>query len=107
MGSVYSEDGDGDGDGESELCGSYNLSADVSESESSSSFSRRGYDADCASSSMGSSPVGYRPLAGNCSFPLILPVIGGKNAVFWEEKPDKREIELSGKYFKIFIFFSE
>ncbi|KAM7475190.1 hypothetical protein LguiB_022433 [Lonicera macranthoides] len=94
MGSVYSEDGDG----ESELCGSYNLSADVSESESSSSLSRRGYDADCASSSTStaSSPVGYRPLAGNCSFPLMLPMIGGKNAVFWEEKPDKREIELSG-----------
>ncbi|KAK2974316.1 hypothetical protein RJ640_026877 [Escallonia rubra] len=98
MGSVSSEDGY---DQQSERCGSYSLSADVSESESSSSFSCRRYDAEGASSSMTSSPLGRRPLTGNSVFPanipppLMLPTIGGKDGVVWEEKPAKTETDLS------------
>lgn len=82
-------------DQQSEHCGSYSLSADVSETESSSSFSNRRYDADGASCSMPSSPLARRPFTGTPGFPaelpqpLLLPVIGGKNGV----------PELSGKYF--------
>uniref|UniRef100_A0A5B7C770 Putative rop guanine nucleotide exchange factor 1 n=1 Tax=Davidia involucrata TaxID=16924 RepID=A0A5B7C770_DAVIN len=98
MGSVSSEDGS---DQQSERCGSYSLSADVSESESSSSFSCRRYDAEGASSSMASSPLACRPMIGNSAFsvvpppPLMLPVIGGKDVVISEEKPDKTEADLS------------
>jgi hypothetical protein len=105
MGSVSSDD---DGGG-SERCGSYSLSADVSESESctsSSNFSCRrglGRDGGCASSSMTSSP---RPVAGGFCFPapVMVPVIGGKDVVVWGSKNEKRrETDLSGKY--IYIFF--
>ncbi|XP_010266943.1 PREDICTED: rop guanine nucleotide exchange factor 1-like [Nelumbo nucifera] len=96
MGSVSeSEDGF---DQQSERFGSYSLSADVSESESSSSFSCRRYDAEGASSSLSSSPLPARLLAGNSPFPaphLMLPVIGGRDVVVWEEKPEKREADLS------------
>ncbi|KAJ6717000.1 ROP GUANINE NUCLEOTIDE EXCHANGE FACTOR 1 [Salix koriyanagi] len=87
MGSVSSDD---DGGG-SERCGSYSLSADVSESESctsSSSFSCRrglGRDGGGASSSITSSP---RPVAGGLCFPM--PVIGGKDVAVWDSKNEKR-----------------
>ncbi|KAL9391234.1 hypothetical protein Peur_015154 [Populus x canadensis] len=94
MGSVSSDD---DGGG-SERCGSYSLSADVSESESctsTSSFScRRGFGRDgggggAVSSSMTSSP---RPLPGGFCFPVpvMVPVIGGKDVVVWDSKNEKR-----------------
>ncbi|KAH0978086.1 hypothetical protein GBA52_027805 [Prunus armeniaca] len=92
MGSASSEDGS---DQQSEeRCGSYSLSADVSESESCSSFSCRRFDAEGASSSMTSSP---RQVPGNFCFqaPVMLPVIGGKDVVAWDEKPEKRDADLS------------
>lgn len=93
MGSVSSEDGS---DQLSDRCGSYSLSADVSESESCSSFSCRRFDGEGASSSMTSSP---RQGIGNFCFPppppLMLPVIGGSDVVVWEEKPEKPETDLS------------
>ncbi|XP_042494763.1 rop guanine nucleotide exchange factor 1-like isoform X2 [Macadamia integrifolia] len=95
MESVSSEDGF---DQQSERYGSYSLSADVSESESSSSFSCRRYDAEGASSSLASSPLAGRPLNLNSGFPgppLMLPVIGGKDVVVWDEKPEKPEADLS------------
>lgn len=102
MGSVSSEEGVDD---QSDRCGSYSLSADVSESESCSSFSCRRYDGEGASSSMTSSPLACRPVVGNSSFPvgppLMLPVIGGRDVVVWGEKPEKRETDLSGS----FLFF--
>lgn len=106
MGSVSSDD---DGGGGSERCGSYSLSADVSESESctsSSNFSCRrglGRDGGGASSSMTSSPC---PVAGGFCFPApaMVPVIGGKDVVVWGSKNEKRrETDLSGK--DIYIFF--
>ncbi|XP_043713659.1 rop guanine nucleotide exchange factor 1-like [Telopea speciosissima] len=95
MGSVSSEDGF---DQQSERFGSYSLSADVSESESSSSFSCRRYDGEGASSSLASSPLAGRPLTVNSGFPappLMLPVIGGRDVVVSDEKPEKPETELS------------
>ncbi|KAJ6765842.1 ROP GUANINE NUCLEOTIDE EXCHANGE FACTOR 1 [Salix purpurea] len=91
MGSVSSDD---DGGG-SERCGSYSLSADVSESESctsSSSFSwRRGFGrgGGAVSSSMTSSP---RPVPGGFCFraSVMVPVIGGKDVVVWDSKNEKR-----------------
>ncbi|KDP27131.1 hypothetical protein JCGZ_20943 [Jatropha curcas] len=93
MGSVSSDDGS---DQQSERCGSYSLSADVSESESCSSFSCRRFDGgEGASSSITSSP---RP-PGKSSFsfqgPLMLPVIGGKDFMICDVKPEKRETDLS------------
>ncbi|KAJ6906734.1 rop guanine nucleotide exchange factor 1 [Populus alba x Populus x berolinensis] len=97
MRSVSSDD---DGGG-SERCGSYSLSADVSESESctsSSNFSCRrglGRDGGGASSSMTSSPL---PVAGVFCFPapVMVPVIGGKDVVVWGSKNEKRrETDLS------------
>lgn len=94
MGSVSSDDDVSDQ--QSERCGSYSLSADVSESEScsSSSFSGRRFDAEGASSSMTSSP---RPVARGFGFPVpvMVPVIGGKDVVVWDEKPDKSDTDLS------------
>lgn len=96
MASVSEAEASGSDQEQSERCGSYSLSADVSESEScSSSFSGRRFDAECgASSSMTSSP---RPVAGNFGFqaPVMLPVIGGKDVVVWDEKPEKPETDLS------------
>ncbi|KAJ7968547.1 putative Rop guanine nucleotide exchange factor [Quillaja saponaria] len=95
MGSVSSEDGCSDQ--QSERCeSSYSLSADVSESESCSSFSCRRFDAEGASASMTSSP---RPItAGHFNFPppqFMLPVIGGKDVVGWDDKSQKSESDLS------------
>ncbi|XP_042487975.1 rop guanine nucleotide exchange factor 1-like [Macadamia integrifolia] len=96
MGSVSSEDGF---DEQSERFGSYSLSADVSESESSSSFSCRRYDGEGASSSLASSPLAGRPPTGNSAVPmpppLMLPVIGGRDVVVWDEKSEKPDTELS------------
>ncbi|GFY89831.1 rho guanyl-nucleotide exchange factor 1 [Actinidia rufa] len=78
MGSVSSDDGS------DQLCGSYSLSADVSESESSSSIP--------------SSPLAYRPANGKSCFPappVMLPVVGGKDVVVWDEKTEKEETDLS------------
>ncbi|KAM6581251.1 hypothetical protein CsatA_005025 [Cannabis sativa] len=94
MGSVSSDD-EAVSDQQSERCGSYSLSADVSESESCSSFSCRRFDAEGASSSMSSSP---RPMAADkfpFSLPVMLPFIGGKGLVSWDHKPQKRDTELS------------
>lgn len=95
MGSVSSEDAF---DLQSEIFGSYSLSADVSESESCSSFSIRRYDADAASSSPASSPLPDRSgfLAAGAASRLLLPVIGGRDVVMWERKAEKRELDLSG-----------
>ena len=77
------------------------MTADVSESESSSSYSCRRFDAEGASSSMASSPLARRGLTANScflpSFPpqLMFPVIGGKDVVVWEEKPQKSETDFS------------
>ncbi|KAL5706350.1 Rop guanine nucleotide exchange factor 1 [Ranunculus cassubicifolius] len=86
---------------ESERYGSYSLSADVSESESSSSFSGRRYDHEGASSSLTSSPIN---LTGNSTFPVLqpimLPIIGGKDVVVWEEeKPDLSDMEMMKERF--------
>lgn len=92
MGSVSEEEGSGSE--QSERCGSYSPSADISESESCSSFSCRRFDAEGGgSSSMTSSP---HQVAGNFGFPatVMLPVIAGKDVV-WDEKPEKRETDLS------------
>lgn len=88
MASVSSEDCSDD------RCGSYSLSADVSESESSSSFSGRRFDADSISAE---SPLGRRGFAGNSGFPapVMFPVVGGKDVVVWEDRTQKSEADLS------------
>ncbi|XP_057510192.1 rop guanine nucleotide exchange factor 1-like [Actinidia eriantha] len=71
-------------DGSDQLCGSYSLSADVSESESSSSIPF--------------SPLPRHPENGrSCSRlpPVMLPVVGGKDVVVWDEKTEKGETDLS------------
>ncbi|KAL4318401.1 hypothetical protein GQ457_18G018650 [Hibiscus cannabinus] len=89
MGSVSSDDGF---DRQSERCGSYSVSADVSESESCSSFSCRRFDGEGCSSSMTSSP--RLPAVGRFGFQV--PLIGGKDVVIWDdEEPEKRETNLS------------
>ncbi|CAN4112603.1 unnamed protein product [Withania somnifera] len=96
MGSVSSEEGS---DQQSERCGSYTLSADVSESESSSSsFSCRRYDAEGASSSMASSPLACQRFTAKSEFPappFMFPVIGGKDVVLCNDKSEKRLADLS------------
>ncbi|XP_068639760.1 rop guanine nucleotide exchange factor 1-like [Aristolochia californica] len=91
MGSVSSENGYD----QSDRFESYSLSADVSESETYSSFSGRRYDAgdDGFSSPASSSSL----LVGSLGFvaQLDLPLVGGKDVVVWEEKPEKRETDLS------------
>ncbi|KAI3921051.1 hypothetical protein MKX01_036030 [Papaver californicum] len=107
MGSISSEEEGYDQKSE-RYGGSYSLSADVSESESSSSYSCRRYDgteggaAGAASSSLSSSSLtSSRVMSslGNSFFPsassLMLPVIG-KDIVVWEdEKTEKRLADLS------------
>lgn len=90
MGSVSSDDGS---DQQSERCGNYSLSADVSESESCSSFSCRRFDGEGASSSMTSSPC----LPFSFQTPVMPPEIGEKDlSLVWDVKPKKRETDLSG-----------
>lgn len=87
MGSVSSEEGT------EERCGSYSLSADVSESESSN---------DDVEDDVGgaSSSAGFSPFAAGSSAPLTptfsFPLIGGKDVVVWDEKPLKSGSDLSG-----------
>ncbi|CAM8987294.1 unnamed protein product [Rhodiola kirilowii] len=78
----------------SDRCGSYSISADVSESESCSSFSYRRFNGDGASSSMASSP---RPGVGGFGFPppVMMAVIGGKDVVSWDYKVEKRRFDVS------------
>ncbi|CAN0845660.1 Rop guanine nucleotide exchange factor 1 [Linum grandiflorum] len=90
-----------DDEQQSERCaGSYSLSADVSESESCSSFSCRRFDAEGASSSMTSSPRPGLPGGGSFCFSappppmLMLPVSGRKDLV-WDGKSQKRDGDLS------------
>jgi len=90
MGSLSSEEDD---EVSSERCGSYSPSADISESESSSSFSCHRFDGEGASSSIPSSP---RVVAGRGFYfpaPVMLPVIGGKDVVWDDKQPDN---DLSG-----------
>ncbi|KAJ4951878.1 hypothetical protein NE237_028710 [Protea cynaroides] len=68
MSNVSSEDGF---DQQSERFGSYSLSADVSESESSSCLSCRRYNAEGASSSLASSPLAGRPPTINLEVELM------------------------------------
>ncbi|KAL1833297.1 hypothetical protein ACET3Z_002948 [Daucus carota] len=77
--------------------GSYSLSADVSESESSSSFSGCRFNAEAASSSMASTPLARRAFTGNagCPAPVMFPVVGGQDVVVWEDKTEKPEANLS------------
>ncbi|KAG9442166.1 hypothetical protein H6P81_018020 [Aristolochia fimbriata] len=91
MASVSSDDGY---DQQSDRFESYSLSADISESETCSSFSGRRYDAGDAGSS---SPASSSLVAGSSAFVahLDLPLVGGKDVAFWEEKPEKRETDLS------------
>ncbi|KAL0356539.1 UNVERIFIED_CONTAM: Rop guanine nucleotide exchange factor 1 [Sesamum calycinum] len=87
MGSVSSEEGS------EERCGSYSLSADVSESESSNG------DVEDDEGGGASSSAGFSPFAAGSSAPLTptfsFPVIGGKDVVVWDEKPQKRASDLS------------
>jgi hypothetical protein len=80
----------------SERCGSYSPSADISESESCSSFCGRRFDAEGASSSANLSP---RQLAAHFNLPtaaqVMLPVIGGKDVAVWDHK---RDLDLSGTF---------
>ncbi|PSS29543.1 Rop guanine nucleotide exchange factor like [Actinidia chinensis var. chinensis] len=99
MGSLSSEEGS---DQQSNLCRSYSFSADVSESESASSFSCRRYDADVALSSTASSPPALHLMNRNFGFletahpsPFTLPVIGRDDVVVWDEKSEKQEADLS------------
>lgn len=94
MASVSSEDASSDQ--QSDRCGSYSLSADVSESESCSSFSCRRFDAEGASTSLTLSPP---PIAAShFTFPpqVMLPVIGGKDVVVRDSKPHKPDADLTG-----------
>ncbi|XP_020597328.1 rop guanine nucleotide exchange factor 1-like, partial [Phalaenopsis equestris] len=93
MGSISSEEVS---DQQSEeRCGSYSPSADVSESESSSGFSGRRFTAG-ASSSFASSPlvIGKSGLAAADAGRALLPMPEA-DAMFWEGKLEKREVDLS------------
>ncbi|CAO2815686.1 unnamed protein product [Amaranthus hypochondriacus] len=76
--------------------GSYCLSADVSESESSSSFSLLRFDPDAAPSTSTSSPAVFqRQTPGNFNFPathFVFPAISGRDVVLWDDsKPSKSD----------------
>lgn len=85
MGSVSSED---DFNPNSKRFESYSLSADVSESESSSALS---YDNQPGSSSLTSSPFAGPNSSGNLDFPvqITLPVFGGRHVIIPSDKPEK------------------
>ena len=113
MASLSLEEASGFGSGsdsdqeQSERCGNYSLSSDVGKSEScSSSFSCWRFKTECgASRSMTSTP---RPVASNFHFlaPMMLPVIGGKDMVVWDEKkPEKLETNLSDTFYFSFLLF--
>ncbi|KAF7128001.1 hypothetical protein RHSIM_Rhsim11G0195200 [Rhododendron simsii] len=93
MGSVSSEEAS------DEPCGSYSLSADVSESESECSFSRRPFDTGGgASSSIPSTPLktaNFTFPATAQPLPFTFPLVSGKDVLVSDEKPEKREADLS------------
>ncbi|CAA6656048.1 unnamed protein product [Spirodela intermedia] len=98
MGSVSDEDGS---DQQSERCGSYSLSADVSESESSGDFCARQYAGDPGpSGSLLSSPVsaavGHNaaPTFSLAAGPMTSGISEGRLLV-WEGKTEKTEVDLS------------
>lgn len=107
MGSVSDEDGS---DQQSERCGSYSLSADVSESESSGDFCGRQYAGDPGpSGSLPSSPVSAAP--GHTAAPTFSlaagPMTSGMSEgrlLMWEGKTEKRgEVDLSGALLSVAI----
>ncbi|KAJ7966926.1 Rop guanine nucleotide exchange factor like [Quillaja saponaria] len=87
MGSVSSED---ELDQMGERFEGYSLSADVSESESSSGFSCEGYDHERASSKLTSSSIGRPEFTENSRFPasvkVKLPGFSGNHAVIMEKR---------------------
>ncbi|XP_058098412.1 rop guanine nucleotide exchange factor 1-like isoform X2 [Magnolia sinica] len=95
MGTVSSDDDAFDQ--QSERFGSYSLSADVSESESCSSFSGRQYsaDADAASSSPASLALAAGKSVSSAPAPELMLAVGGRDVVMWEGKGEKRETDLS------------
>ncbi|CAN8276803.1 unnamed protein product [Cochlearia groenlandica] len=102
MGSLSSEEEEDD-EGSSERCGSYSPSADISESDSSSSFSCLRFDGEVATSSMTPSPRGGGGGGGRGFYlpaTVMLPVIGGKDVV-WDDKSesDLSEIEMMKERF--------
>ena len=107
---IYSSDDELDRS--SERFESYSLSADVSESESSGSFSHHQCDLEAGnSSSLASSP----PLLGPASavrsvltarMNVNFPVIGGRNVVVPATNTDKPETDLSGEFCTVVYFIS-
>ncbi|KAF5747210.1 hypothetical protein HS088_TW06G01391 [Tripterygium wilfordii] len=105
MESIYSED---ELDQLSERFESYSLSADVSESESSSNFScRQRYDCEGASTSLTSSPLGGHYFAENFGptspIHIMLPVVGDRHVIppkiIQKPNTDSTEIELMKERF--------
>ncbi|XWS24563.1 hypothetical protein CRYUN_Cryun28dG0113400 [Craigia yunnanensis] len=96
MGSVSSEEGF---DQISERFESYSLSADVSESESSSGFCCRRFDPEGGSSSLTSSPLAGPEFVDCSSFtarvPVMLPVAGGRHVVIPSKKTELPEADMS------------
>ncbi|GLT99905.1 hypothetical protein SLE2022_173090 [Rubroshorea leprosula] len=97
MGSFSSEDGFDDQ--LSERLESYSFSADVSESESSSGFSRRHFEQEVGSSSLTSSSLAEPEFIEGSSFtapvPVMLPVVGGRHVFFPVKEKEVPETELS------------
>ena len=92
MESVSDEDGS---DHQSERCGSYSLSADVSESESSADFSGRRFASDPGpSGSLPSSPV--CATGGRANPPAFAKSAAEGRLLVWEGQSEKREVDLSG-----------
>ncbi|XWS14406.1 hypothetical protein CRYUN_Cryun35bG0006500 [Craigia yunnanensis] len=96
MGSVSSEEGF---DQISERFESYSLSADVSESESSSGFCCRRFDQESGSSSLTSSRLVGPEFVDGSSFtarvPVMLPVVGGRHVVIPSKKAKLPEADMS------------
>ena len=99
MGSVSSEEGF---DQISERFESYSLSADVSESESSSGFCCCRFDQEGGSSSLTSSPLARPEFVDGSSFParvpVMLPVFGGRHVVISSKKAKLPEADMSGEF---------
>lgn len=107
MESFSSED---DYDQLSERFERYSLSADVSESESSTNLSCRQYENEgAASSSLTSSPLAGLRCADNSliSAPAagILPVVGGRDFVIPAAKTERPETNLSGEFWIVLVIF--
>lgn len=107
MESFSSED---DYDQLSERFERYSLSADVSESESSTNLSCPQYENDgAASSSFTSSPLAGLIFADNSLIPApatgMLPVIGGRDLVIPAAKTERSETSLSGEFWIVLVIF--